>query len=231
MKFSVITLFPEIFSGFLEYGVIARAAKKGLVDINFLNLRDFTSDPHATVDDRPYGGGPGMVLKPEPLSKAILAARKSCGYNTRVIYLSAQGAKFDHEKALNLAQYDDLILLSGRYEGIDQRIIDQYVDEELSIGDYVLSGGEIPAMAVIDAVTRLKPEVLGCDESSKQDSFSDGLLDCPHYTRPENFMGAKVPDVLLSGDHKKIAKWRYEEQLKVTQEKRPDLMNLYKDKN
>lgn len=224
MHFDVITLFPEMVATIAEYGVVGRAQRNGLVTLEIENPREHTSDVHRTVDDRPYGGGPGMVMKYEPLAGAVAAARSRAPEGSPVVYLSPQGRVFDQATATRYAALPGLILLAGRYEGVDERFIDAHVDEELSLGDFVLSGGEIAAMAVIDAVVRLLPGVLGDDESAAQDSFVEGLLDCPHYTRPEEIDGQRTPDVLLSGDHAEIARWRLKQALGRTYERRPDLI-------
>lgn len=241
MQFSVITLFPELMESFLESGVVGRAVKNAQISVQLLNPRDFTTDVHRTVDDRPFGGGPGMVMKAEPLIAAIEAAKAEMP-NAKVVYVSPQGKpltqEWVREAQRNGTQLDaqvsasssmqksiPLILLAGRYEGIDERVIESHINEEVSIGDYVLSGGEIAAMVIIDAVSRLVPGVLGHPSSAEEDSFgNDGLLDCPHYTRPEQLGNNAVPSVLLSGDHKAIAKWRREAALKRTWERRPDLL-------
>jgi tRNA (guanine37-N1)-methyltransferase len=224
MHFDVVTLFPEMVGTIAEFGVVGRAQRNGLVSLGLENPRDHTSDVHRTVDDRPYGGGPGMVMKYEPLSAAIAAARGRSPAGSPVVYLSPQGAVFDQARARQFAELPGLVLLAGRYEGVDERLIESQVDEELSLGDFVLSGGEVAAMAVIDAVVRLLPGVLGDDESAAQDSFMDGLLDCPHYTRPEEIEGRDVPAVLMSGDHAEIARWRLKQALGRTYERRPDLI-------
>ena len=224
MHLGVITLFPDMVSTIAEFGVVGRARRNALVSLDIENPRDHTSDVHRTVDDRPYGGGPGMVMKYAPLSGAVAAARERSPEGSPVVYLSPQGRVFDQATAKRYAGLPGLILLAGRYEGIDERFIESHVDEELSIGDFVLSGGEVAAMAVIDAVVRLLPGVLGDDESAEQDSFMEGLLDCPHFTRPEEIDGRKVPDVLLSGDHAQIARWRLKQALGRTFERRPDLV-------
>ena len=224
MHLGVITLFPDMVSTIAEFGVVGRARRNALVSLDIENPRDHTSDVHRTVDDRPYGGGPGMVMKYAPLSGALAAARERSPEGSPVVYLSPQGRVFDQATAKRYAGLPGLILLAGRYEGIDERFIESHVDEELSIGDFVLSGGEVAAMAVIDAVVRLLPGVLGDDESAEQDSFMEGLLDCPHFTRPEEIEGRKVPDVLLSGDHAQIARWRLKQALGRTFERRPDLV-------
>jgi len=233
VRISVITLFPGMFDALTGEGVTGRAIKQGLLELNLLNPRDFTEDNHRTVDDRPYGGGPGMVMMVEPLRQAIDSARRGSNDKARVIYLSPQGQCFEQRTARRLLNTDqDLILIAGRYEGIDQRLIDSEVDEELSIGDYVLSGGELAAMVVIDTLTRLVPGALGHQDSAAQDSFADGLLDCPHYTRPERLpdhlstqLGySAIPAPLLSGDHAAIQRWRNKQALGTTWLKRPDLL-------
>ncbi|MDP4652243.1 MAG: tRNA (guanosine(37)-N1)-methyltransferase TrmD [Haliea sp.] len=224
MQIAVVSLFPEMFSAVSEHGITGRAVQQGLVSVSFSNPRDFTKDRHRTVDDRPFGGGPGMVMKVEPLECAIHAAREQAGQAGRVIYLSPQGQRFDHSKAVSLAQESALVLVAGRYEGVDERLIEREVDEELSIGDYVLSGGELAAMVVMDAVIRQLPGVLGHALSAQEDSFVDGLLDCPHYTRPETYREQAVPEVLLSGDHERIRRWRLKQALGRTFERRPELL-------
>lgn len=220
----MITLFPERVAQVAEYGVVGRAVQQGLVALSFENPRDFADDAHRTVDDRPYGGGPGMVMKYEPASRAIAAARKRLPAGSPVVCLTPQGGVFDQSVASRYAKLAGLALLVGRYEGIDERLIEAEVDEELSLGDFVLSGGEIAAMAVIDAVARLQPGALGDVESAQQDSFMYGLLDHPHYTRPEQVAGLSVPAVLLSGDHAKIARWRYKQALGRSYLRRPELV-------
>lgn len=223
MRIDVVTLFPQMIQDLAGYGVTGRALDKGLFDLGVWNPRDYTHDRHRTVDDRPYGGGPGMVMMIEPLRQAIAAA-KAANAGARVVYLSPQGRTFDQRVAEELVQAKGLIMVAGRYEGIDERLIELEVDEELSIGDYVLSGGELAAMVVVDAVTRLLPGALGHEGSAEQDSFSDGLLDCPHYTRPEDYQGLKTPPVLLSGDHEAIRRWRLKQALGRTWLRRPDLL-------
>ncbi len=195
MQIAVVSLFPEMFDAVSDHGVTGRAVRQGLVRVSHCNPRDYTADRHRTVDDRPYGGGPGMLMKIDPLQQAIAAAREGVAVKARVIYLSPQGRRFDHRKAIELAGEQALVLIAGRYEGVDERLLETEVDEELSIGDYVLSGGELAAMVVIDAVTRQLPGVLGHELSAAEDSFVDGLLDCPHYTRPELYQGRRVPEV------------------------------------
>ena len=229
MWIGVVSLFPEMFRAISENGVTGRAIKNNLLSIQSWNPRDFTTDKHRTVDDRPYGGGPGMLMMVQPLRDAINAAKQAAreaGHEAKVIYLSPQGRRLDHAGAQQLSSESQaLILVAGRYEGIDERIIESLVDEEWSVGDYVLSGGELPAMILIDAVVRFVPGVLGHVLSAEQDSFADGLLDCPHYTRPEVLDGKSVPSVLLSGDHEKIRLWRLKQSLQRTKQRRPDLLN------
>lgn len=226
MRIDVVTLFPEMISALNGWGMVGRAQHKGLLDLATWNPRDYAHDAHRSVDDRPYGGGPGMVMMVQPLRDAIHAARAAAGGAARVIYLSPQGRRFDHAYARELAGHEGpLVLVAGRYEGIDERLLETQIDEELSIGDYVLSGGELAAAVVIDAVARLVPGVLGDGESAEQDSFVAGLLDHPQYTRPREIDGLAVPDVLLSGDHRAIAQWRREAALDRTRAKRPDLLD------
>lgn len=224
MQVQVVTIFPEMILTVAEYGVVGRAVERGLISLDCQNPRDFTDDAHRTVDDRPYGGGPGMVMKYEPSAAAITAAKADLPAAVPVVCMSPQGALFDQATAQKFAGLPGIIILAGRYEGIDERLIESHVDEELSLGDFVLSGGEIAAMAVIDAVARLLPGVLGDETSASQDSFMEGLLDHPHYTRPEEIDGRRVPEVLLSGDHARIAKWRYKQALGRSFERRPDLV-------
>ncbi len=226
MNIYFITLFPELIQQATAFGVLGRAIKQQQLTLQCFNPRDYTEDRHRTVDDRPYGGGPGMLMKVEPLAKAISAAKQAAGRTARVIYLSPQGQTLNQPLLVEtVAQQNDLILIAGRYEGIDERLIESLVDEEWSIGDYVLSGGEFAALVVVDAITRLLPGVLGDDESAIQDSFMQGLLDNPHYTRPETVNGQRVPDVLLSGDHKAIQRWRLKQALGRTWLRRPDLLD------
>ena len=224
MQIALVSLFPEMFVAVSEHGVTGRAIKQGLVTLKHSNPRDYTVDKHRTVDDRPFGGGPGMLMKIEPLQQAIAAAREAVGMDAKVIYLSPQGQRLTHHKAVALAKEPALILVAGRYEGVDERLIEAEVDEELSIGDYVLSGGELAAMVVVDAVTRQLPGVLGHELSAQEDSYVDGLLDCPHYTRPEEYQGKLVPEVLLSGNHELIRRWRLKQALGRTYQRRPDLL-------
>jgi len=224
MRIDVISLFPPMFEAVTGYGITGRAVKNGLLTVRVWNPRDFTEDKYRTVDDRPYGGGPGMVMMAEPLARAIAAARREQAGGAKVIYLSPQGRRLDHAGVLELSRREGMILLAGRYEGIDERLLETEADEEWSIGDYVLSGGELAAMAVIDAVTRQLPGALGDEDSAQQDSFVEGLLDCGHYTRPEIYNGRRVPEVLLSGDHEKIRRWRLKQALGRTWLRRPDLL-------
>jgi tRNA (guanine37-N1)-methyltransferase len=223
--FGLVSLFPEMFSAFTESGVTGRAVRNGQVAVEFFSPRDFATDKHRTVDDRPYGGGPGMLMMVQPLTDAIHAAKKAAGQNAKVIYLSPQGKPLTQATVRRLADEAKLILVAGRYEGIDERVIEREIDEEISIGDYVLSGGELPAMVLMDAVARYVPGVLGHADSAEQDSFTNGLLDCPHYTRPEVLNGDAVPEVLLSGNHEKIRQWRLQQQLGRTWLRRPELLN------
>ena len=223
MRIDVITLFPEMVRDCASHGIQGRAIEHGLLQLQTWNPRDYTEDKHRGVDDRPYGGGPGMVMQVQPLRAAIRAARET-GATAPVIYLSPQGQRFDQHKAQQLAGLEGMTLVAGRYEGVDERFIDLEVDEELSAGDYVLSGGELPALTVMDAVTRLLPGALGDADSAQEDSFMDGLLDYPHYTRPESVAGQRVPAVLLSGDHARIAQWRYKQALGRSYIRRPDLV-------
>lgn len=224
MRIALVSLFPEMFAAVSEHGVSGRAIRDGLVTLSHSDPRDYTVDVHRTVDDRPYGGGPGMLMKIDPLRQAIQAAREQAGEGAKVVYLSPQGRRFNHARALELASQEGLVLVAGRYEGVDERLIEAEVDEELSIGDYVLSGGELAAMVVIDAVTRQLPGALGHEASAEEDSFADGLLDCPHYTRPEEYESRVVPEVLLSGNHEAIRRWRLKQALGRTHDRRPDLL-------
>lgn len=224
MWFGVISLFPEMFKAVTESGVTSRAIKNGLIELNIWNPRDFTHDKHRTVDDRPFGGGPGMLMKVQPLRDAISAARAQAPHGTKVVYMSPQGERLNHSMVTRFHDLGAIILIAGRYEGIDERILQKEVDLEVSIGDYVLSGGEIPAMCVIDAVSRLVPGVLGNIRSAYEDSFADGLLHFPQYTRPEEIDGAVVPEILMSGNHEKIRRWRLQQALGRTYDRRPDLL-------
>ncbi|MBI5385317.1 MAG: tRNA (guanosine(37)-N1)-methyltransferase TrmD [Verrucomicrobia bacterium] len=221
MRIDVLTLFPEMFAGPLDVSMVRRARDKGLLDLRIHNLRDWTHDRHKTVDDRPFGGGPGMVLKPEPIFEAVESLAQDA---TRVILMTPAGRRFDQAVARELAALPELLFLCASYEGVDERVVETLVDDELSIGDYVLTNGGLPTMVVIDAVTRLIPGVLGDDESALDESFSHGLLEYPHYTRPAEFRGMKVPDILLGGHHAEIDKWRREQARQRTAERRPDLL-------
>lgn len=225
MWIGVVSLFPEMFRAVSDYGVTGRAVKEGLLTFECWNPRDFAQDKHRTVDDRPYGGGPGMLMMVQPLRDAIAAARQAAGEGAKVIYLSPQGRKLDQQGVTELVANNKLILVAGRYEGVDERIIQADVDEEWSVGDYVLSGGELPAMVLVDAVARLVPGVLGDMASAEQDSFTEGLLDHPHYTRPEQLAGMAVPRVLLSGHHADVDRWRMQQSLGRTWLRRPELLN------
>ena len=225
MKIDVLTLFPGMFIGPLDESIIKRARDNGILDLQIHNLRDWTHDRHKTVDDRPFGGGPGMVLKPEPLFEAVEALK---GPKTKVILMSPSGRQLTQGVGRELAEHEHLLLIAGSYEGFDERVRQHLADEDLSIGDYVLTNGALPVMVLIDVVTRLLPGVLGDDESAKEESFSQGLLEYPHYTRPADFRGMKVPEILLSGHHAEIAKWRHEQALERTREKRPDLLEQKK---
>lgn len=226
--YDVVTLFPEMFAALSGFGITGRAQDRGLYEFTCWNPREFAEDRYRTVDDRPYGGGPGMVMLPGPLEKAIAAAKlrqqQSVGFAGRVIYLSPQGRPLDHERVLDLVAEPAVVLLCGRYEGVDQRLIERCVDEEISLGDFVLSGGELPAMVLLDAMIRQLPGALNDEDSAVEDSFVDGLLDCPHYTRPVVYEGMAVPDVLLSGNHAEIRRWRLQQSLGQTELRRPDLL-------
>ena len=224
MWIGAVSLFPEMFDAVTGYGITGRAVRDGLLTFRSWDPREFTHDRHRTVDDRPYGGGPGMLMKIQPLRDAIHAARAEAPGDACVVYLSPQGERLNQQVVESLAACKSLILVAGRYEGVDERLISAEVDREVSLGDFVLSGGELAAMAVIDAVTRLIPGALGHAQSAEQDSFADGLLDCPHYTRPEVYEGQAVPDVLLGGHHEQIRRWRLKESLRRTRERRPDLL-------
>ncbi|HET9123228.1 MAG TPA: tRNA (guanosine(37)-N1)-methyltransferase TrmD [Acidiferrobacteraceae bacterium] len=225
MRIDVLTLFPPLFEPFRNYGVVGRALGRGVAELQLWNPRDFTVDRNRTVDDRPYGGGPGMVLRPEPLQATLQAVRVARDDGAQTILLSPQGRRFDHAAARSLSAGPGFILLAGRYEGIDERLVQAEVDEEWSIGDYVLSGGELAAMVVVDAVVRQMPGVLGDEQSAVEDSFATGLLDHEHYTRPETFLGQRVPEVLLCGDHERIRRWRLKRALGRTWLRRPDLLS------
>lgn len=227
MRIGIVSLFPEMFDALLDYGISSRAMDRKLVEVHFASPRDYGVDKHQSVDDRPYGGGPGMLMRVEPLKAALEAVLKamSCEREeAKIIYLSPQGSVLDTKTVGQMSAAQNLVLICGRYEGIDERFIEHYVDEEVSIGDYVLSGGELPAMVLLDALIRKIPGALGDDSSAEQDSFESGLLDCPHYTRPECIEGESVPAVLLSGDHAKIERWRLKQSLGRTWLRRPDLL-------
>ncbi|MDH4238529.1 MAG: tRNA (guanosine(37)-N1)-methyltransferase TrmD [Phycisphaerae bacterium] len=231
MRVDILTLFPEMFESPLGHSILKRARENGLVDIVLTNIRDFTKDTFRKVDDKPYGGGPGMVMMPGPLFDCFEHVQKLSPEKGRAILLTPQGQKFDQKKALELSAEKRLILIAGRYEGLDERIRIGLDAEQISIGDYVLSGGELPAMVIIDSVVRLLPDALGDEDSSKDDSFSAGLLEYPQYTRPEVFRDMKVPDILLSGDHAKIAQWRRQQAIERTKKWRPDLLEDNNNKN
>ncbi len=226
MRISIITLFPEVLKSYLNTSILGRAQKKGLVEIEVINLREFGEGKHQTVDDRPYSGGAGMVLKPEVLTRALksITSKISRGTKSKIILMSASGKPYKQQEAEQFSKLDSLIIVCGHYEGVDQRFIDKYVDEEISIGDYVLTGGEVPAMVVADSVIRLIPGVLEKAEATKNESFSEKLLEHPQYTRPEKFEGENVPSVLLSGNHQEIEKWRKQKSLEKTKKVRPDLL-------
>lgn len=219
-----MTLFPEMIDGIMSHSILGRAAKEGIIEVNAINIRDFSKDKHKHVDDYPYGGGAGMVMKAEPIYDCYNSIDEGARKNARVIYLSPQGRTFNQEIARELSKEENLVFLCGHYEGVDERVLEELSAEELSVGDFVLTGGELAASVVIDAVSRLIPGVLGKEESFEDESFSDGLLEYPQYTRPEEFMGKRVPDVLLSGHHANIDKWRREQSIMRTYDKRPDLL-------
>ena len=221
LQIDIVTIFPTMLDGFLGQSILKRAVEKGAVRFRIVNLRDYSTDRHQTVDDRPFGGGPGMILKPEPLFKAVEAVRSP---DARVILMTPQGKRFDQQAALELADARHLIFLCGHYEGVDHRVSEALVTDEISIGDYVLTSGTLAAAVVIDAVVRLRPGVLGAEGAAEQDSFCDGALEFPQYTRPADFRGMKVPEVLLSGHHEDIERWRRKQALNRTQERRPDLL-------
>ena len=229
MRFDILTLFPALCEGVLSESIIGRAQGAGLIEINAHNIRDFSKDKHRKTDDTPFGGGYGMVMTCQPIYDCYKSVIDSIPTEnkTRVIYMSPKGKVFSHQKACELAQYDNLIFLCGHYEGVDQRVIDEIVDEEISIGDYVVTGGEIPACIVIDAVSRLIGGVLSDNECFENESCASGILEYPQYTKPREFMGREVPEILLSGDHKKIERWRLEEAVKITRERRPDMLLLH----
>lgn len=225
MTFYILTLFPEMFGAVLHSSMLGRAEEKGILKFNLINIRDFSGNKHNRVDDYPYGGGRGMVMQAEPVYDAYKSVADTLNEKPYVIYMSPKGKVFNQKKAVELSEKNDIVFLCGHYEGIDQRVLDEIVDEEISIGDYVLTGGEIPAMTVIDSVSRMIDGVLSNEESFTDESHFGGLLEYPHYTRPSEFHGVKVPDILLSGDHAKIEAWRRKQSLLITKEKRPDMYN------
>ena len=225
MKFDVLTLFPDMLSAVLGDSIIGRAQDNGLLELNLVNIRDFSKNKHRKTDDYPFSGGGGMLMTPQPIYDAYMSIAKDKKNKPHTVYLSPQGKVFSQERAKELAQMDEIVLLCGHYEGVDQRVLDMIVDEELSIGDFVLTGGEIPAMAVIDAVSRMIPGVLANEKSYGDESHFDGLLEYPQYTHPQEFMGRKIPEILISGHHKNIEKWKREQALAVTLKKRPDLLD------
>jgi tRNA (guanine37-N1)-methyltransferase len=227
MRIDVLTIFPKMFDAVLGESIIKRAKEKKVVEINIIDLRLFSKDKHRKVDDKPFGGGPGMLMNAEPFFEAVNYIRKKTKdlrLKTRTLLLGPKGRRFDQALALKLSRYEHVVLLCGHYEGIDERVAKHLADEEISIGDFVLTGGELPAMVIIDGVVRLLPGALGDENSCKDESFSEDLLECPHYTRPADYNGMKVPDVLLSGDHEKIEEWRKKEAVRITKKKRPDLL-------
>lgn len=228
MKFHILTLFPEQFVGFMETSIIGKAVEKNVIAIDTIQIRDFSEDKHRKVDDYPFGGGAGMVMAVQPLRDALRSIKRA--QNSRVVYMTPRGATLNHEKVVELAKLDELILVCGHYEGVDQRFIDTYVDEELSIGDYVLTGGELAAMVVVDSVSRMVESVLNNHASAEEESFAMDLLEYPQYTRPSEIDGALVPEVLMSGHHGEIAKWRFEQSILITKSRRPDLFEKYKNK-
>jgi len=223
MRFDILSIFPEMFPFLIDYGIVGRAVERGKLTINVVNIRDFGEGPHLMTDDRPFGGGDGMVMKPEPIFRALESIPKVQG-KRKVVLLTPQGQLFDQSIALSLSKLQQIILVCGRYEGVDERVRSRYVDMEISIGDYILTGGELPAMIIVEAVSRLIPGILGGERSNLEESFEDCLLEYPQYTRPRVFKGDEVPPVLLSGDHKKIRLWRRAQSIKRTLEKRPDLL-------
>ncbi len=224
MKFYIMTLFPEMIEAGMNHSIIKRACDEGIIEIEAINIRDFSKDKHKRVDDYPYGGGVGMVMQAQPIYDAYMSIKERLSKDCPVIYMSPQGKTFDQQKAEELSHLDDMVILCGHYEGVDERIIEEIVTEEISIGDFVLTGGELPAMAIMDAVSRLIPGVLNKEESHMEESFSDALLEYPQYTRPPEFMGRRVPDILLSGHHGNIEKWRREQSLERTAARRPELL-------
>ena len=224
MRFDILTIFPDMFEAYISTGVLGRAVENGLVEIGITNIRDFAFDRHRTTDDRPYGGGDGMVMKAGPIHRALNSLESTEG-RREVVLLSPRGKRFDQEAAWDLARFDHLVFICGRYEGVDERIRLSCADREISIGDFILSGGELGALVIVDAVSRLIPGVLGGERSNREDSFEEGLLEYPQYTRPKDFMGMEVPEVLLSGDHERIRKWRRRKALEKTLQDRPDMLS------
>ncbi len=229
MNFYIMTLFPEMIKDGLNHSIISRAVENNLINVEAIDIRDFTPSKHKKVDDYPYGGGAGLVMQAEPIYNTFMSIKDKIGENTKVVYMSPKGKVFNQQLAQELSKEEDLVILCGHYEGVDQRIIDEIVTDEISIGDYILTGGELSAMVVIDSVSRLIPNVLGKAESFEDESFSDGLLEYPQYTRPQNFLGREVPDVLLSGNHGKIKEWRMKKSLELTKERRPDMLKNKED--
>ncbi len=224
MNFYVMTLFPDMINDGLNHSIISRAVENSLINVKAIDIRDFTPSKHKKVDDYPYGGGAGLVMQAEPIYNTYMSIKDKLNENTKVIYMSPKGRVFNQQIAQELSKEKDLVILCGHYEGVDQRIIDEIVTDEISIGDYILTGGELSAMVIIDSVSRLLPSVLGKAESFEDESFSDGLLEYPQYTRPQSFLGREVPDVLLSGNHAKIKEWRLQQSIKLTKERRPDIL-------
>lgn len=231
MNFYIMTLFPEMINDGLNHSIISRAVQKDLINIDTIDIRDFTTSKHKKVDDYPFGGGCGLVMQAEPIYNAYMSFKEKISENTKVVYMSPKGKVFNQEMAQELSKEEDLVILCGHYEGVDQRIIDEIVTDEISIGDYILTGGELSAMVIIDSISRLIPEVLGKQESFEDESFSDGLLEYPQYTRPRVFLGREVPEVLLSGNHEKIKAWRQQKSYEITLERRPDLLENKEDYN
>ncbi len=229
MNFYVLTLFPEMIKDGLNHSIISRAVENDLISLKAIDIRDYTPSKHKKVDDYPYGGGAGLVMQAEPIYNAFMSFKDQLSENTKVVYMSPKGRVFNQKIANELSKEKDLVILCGHYEGVDQRIIDEIVTDEISIGDYILTGGELSAMVVIDSVSRLLPEVLGKEESFMDESFSNGLLEYPQYTRPQNFLGREVPQVLLSGNHGKIKEWRLQQSLEITKERRPDILENRED--
>ncbi len=228
IKFDVLTIFPDMFEAVLGNSITGRAREKGLIEMNFINIRDFSKDKHRKTDDYPYSGGGGMLMTPQPIYDAYMSVAKGCEEKPHTIFLSPQGTVFDQKKAIELSQKEHIVFLCGHYEGVDQRILDMIVDEEISIGDFVLTGGEIPAMAVIDSVSRMIPGVLSAESSYQNESHFSGLLEYPQYTHPQEFMGMKIPEVLISGHHKNIEIWKRQQALLTTKKKRPDMLKAAK---